>query len=70
MIAVNAAHTSQTCATCGHTDKENRRSQAEFRCCRCGHHAHADISAAINIHRAGLAQRQAHATYEAARQTA
>lgn len=35
--------------------KPGRVSQAEFRCLACGHQAHADINAARNILRAGLA---------------
>jgi putative transposase len=65
-IAVPAAHTSQRCASCGHTAQENRPSQAVFCCQACGHTAHADINAAINIHRAGLAQRQTPVKHEAA----
>ncbi|MGH8973191.1 MAG: RNA-guided endonuclease InsQ/TnpB family protein [Acidimicrobiia bacterium] len=56
-IAVDARHTSQTCAQCGHRHRDNRVSQAVFRCRRCGHQAHADINAARNILRAGLAHR-------------
>jgi putative transposase len=59
LIAVNPAGTSRTCARCGHCAKENRVSQAEFACTACGHAAHADVNAAINILRAGLALRQA-----------
>jgi transposase len=59
LIAVNPADTSRTCARCGHRAKENRVSQAEFRCEACGHAAHADVNAAISILRAGLALRQA-----------
>ncbi|MFI7454614.1 RNA-guided endonuclease InsQ/TnpB family protein [Nonomuraea sp. NPDC049714] len=59
LIAVNPAHTSCTCARCGHCAKDNRLTQAEFRCVSCGHTAHADVNAAINILRAGLALRQA-----------
>ncbi|MER6170339.1 transposase [Streptosporangium sp. NPDC001681] len=59
MIAVNPANTSRTCARCGHCAKENRVSQAEFICQRCAHVAHADVNAAINILRAGLALREA-----------
>ncbi|MFC7386058.1 RNA-guided endonuclease InsQ/TnpB family protein [Sphaerisporangium rhizosphaerae] len=59
LIAVNPAGTSRTCARCGHQAKENRLTQAEFRCVRCGHVAHADVNAAINILRAGLALRDA-----------
>jgi len=56
---VNPADTSRTCARCGHCAAENRVTQAEFRCTGCGHAAHADVNAAINIMRAGLALRQA-----------
>ncbi|WP_328808797.1 RNA-guided endonuclease InsQ/TnpB family protein [Nonomuraea montanisoli] len=59
LIAVNPANTSRTCAECGHCAKENRTTQAEFRCVACGHTAHADINAAVNILRAGLALRNA-----------
>jgi putative transposase len=46
---VNPAFTSQQCRACGHIAKENRESQAIFRCVQCGHQAHADINAARNI---------------------
>ncbi|MFF4411996.1 zinc ribbon domain-containing protein [Streptosporangium sp. NPDC001559] len=59
LIAVNPAHTSRTCAACGHRAKENRLTQAEFACTACGHTAHADVNAAVNILRAGLALRRA-----------
>ena len=59
LIAVNPAHTSRTCARCGHCAMENRVTQAEFACTACGHTAHADANAAINILRAGLALRDA-----------
>ncbi|QYC42667.1 putative transposase [Nonomuraea coxensis DSM 45129] len=58
-IAVNPANTSRTCAECGHVAKENRVTQAMFRCRACGHTAHADVNGAVNILRAGLALRQA-----------
>ncbi|MEU3164155.1 transposase [Streptosporangium sp. NPDC006930] len=57
LIAVNPANTSRTCARCGHCAKENRVTQAEFACTACGHTAHADVNAATNILRAGLALR-------------
>jgi putative transposase len=56
LIAVNPRHTSQTCAHCGHTDRDNRHG-AVFECVACGHWGHADVNAAVNILRAGLAQR-------------
>ena len=57
LIAVDPRHTSVRCSSCGHIAPENRVSQAEFRCQRCGYVAHADINAACNILRAGRAQR-------------
>ncbi|GAA4215368.1 RNA-guided endonuclease InsQ/TnpB family protein [Microbispora amethystogenes] len=59
LIAVNPAGTSRTCSRCGHCAKDNRLTQAEFVCTACGHAAHADVNAATNILRAGLALRQA-----------
>jgi putative transposase len=56
VIAVNPQHTSQTCHRCGHVEARNRDGAA-FRCRRCGHSEHADINAARNILRAGLAHR-------------
>jgi putative transposase len=60
-IAVHARRTSQQCASCGHVAEGNRPSQAVFRCLACGHQAHADVNAAINILRAGLALQRAEA---------
>ncbi|GAA2266388.1 RNA-guided endonuclease TnpB family protein [Nonomuraea roseoviolacea subsp. roseoviolacea] len=59
LITVSPTGTSRTCARCGHRAKENRLSQAEFVCRRCAHVVHADVNAAINILRAGLALREA-----------
>lgn len=42
-------YTSQTCAACGHVDRENRKSQADFHCIQCGHQDNADVNAAKNI---------------------
>lgn len=55
VVFVDPRRTSQRCHECGHVAKENRISQAEFRCLACGHTANADINAAKNILRAGLA---------------
>jgi putative transposase len=55
VLSVNPRHTSQRCHECGHVGARNRVSQAEFRCRRCGHGANADVNAARNILRAGLA---------------
>ncbi|MEO3890297.1 transposase [Nonomuraea sp. B5E05] len=58
LIAVNPVGTSRTCARCGHSARESRVTQADFACTACGHTAHADINAAVNILRAGLALRE------------
>ena len=49
LVKVDPRNTSRRCAACGHTDAENRESQAVFQCRSCGHHAHADTNAAVNI---------------------
>jgi putative transposase len=56
VIAVDPHNTSRTCAHCGHVSAGNRRG-AVFECQACGHLAHADTNAAVNILRAGRAQR-------------
>ncbi|MGT4154245.1 RNA-guided endonuclease InsQ/TnpB family protein [Klebsiella pneumoniae] len=55
VLAVNPAYTSQKCACCGHTAKENRQSQAKFVCTVCGYEANADANGARNILAAGHA---------------
>ena len=55
VVKVNPAYTSQTCHACKHTARDNRESQAVFRCVACGHRDHADVNAAKNILAAGLA---------------
>ena len=58
LACVDPAYTSQTCNECGHCEKANRRSQSEFVCKGCGHVAHADINAALNVRsRAAVMQR-------------
>lgn len=48
---VNPAYTSQKCSRCGEIDKENRQTQANFKCTKCGFELNADHNAAINIAR-------------------
>ena len=55
VLAVPPAYTSQRCACCGHTAKENRVSQSKFRCQVCGYTANADVNGARNILAAGHA---------------
>ena len=59
VIAVDPRNTSRTCPCCGHCAAENRVTQSEFRCVKCGHTAHADVVGALNILRVGLARREA-----------
>ena len=49
VIFVDPKYTSQQCSTCGHIDKENRKSQSKFVCQKCGHSENADVNAAKNI---------------------
>ena len=57
LVRVDPRHTSQRCAACGAVDGASRVG-AVFRCTSCGHVDHADVNAARNILRAGLAQRE------------
>jgi putative transposase len=49
LIAVDPKYTSQTCSECGHREKGNRKSQANFVCRSCGIKQNADVNAAKNI---------------------
>ena len=55
VVLCSAAYTSQRCSVCGHTEPENRKTQAEFACLACGHSENADLNAAKNIRGAGIA---------------
>lgn len=55
VLVVPPAYTSQRCACCGHTAKENRLSQSKFVCQVCGYTTNADINGARNILAAGHA---------------
>lgn len=46
---VDPRNTSRTCSQCGHCEKANRKSQAEFNCVQCGYSTNADFNAAVNI---------------------
>ena len=46
---LDPAYTSQTCHACGHCERGNRKSQAEFVSKACGRTEHADVNAARNI---------------------
>jgi putative transposase len=55
LVKVSAAHSSQTCASCGHIAAENRRSRDQFWCVGCGFVSPADTNAAKIILARGLA---------------
>lgn len=57
LVLVDPRNSSRTCAKCGHVDKRNRRSQAEFSCLRCGYTTHADTNAARNLATRGAVKR-------------
>lgn len=46
---VDPRYTSQQCSMCKHTSKNNRKSQSNFTCMRCGYKANADLNASKNI---------------------
>lgn len=49
VVKVNPAYTSQKCSKCGHTCKENRRTQSLFECVKCNFTMNADYNACQNI---------------------
>jgi IS605 OrfB family transposase len=54
VVFVDPRDTSRTCSVCGHCERANRRSQAEFVCRHCGFALHADHNAALNVRHRGL----------------
>lgn len=57
VILINPKHTSQTCpnSNCNRKSKQNRISQSEFVCKKCGYKNNADIVGVLNILAAGHA---------------
>jgi putative transposase len=51
VVLTDSRNSSRTCMECGHCEKANRKSQAEFECRHCGHSTNADVNAA-RYHRA------------------
>jgi IS605 OrfB family transposase len=51
VVLVDPRNTSRECPICGGVDKRNRPDQSTFSCIQCGHAAHADVNAAVNIGR-------------------
>lgn len=54
LTLVNPAYTSQTCSSCRHVSKDNRKTQAVFACVECGFSENADLNAAKNILNKGI----------------
>lgn len=65
LVEVPARNTSRECSACGTVDATSRNGQ-RFHCTGCGHTAHADTNAAINILRRGTAWLPAEASRERA----
>jgi len=57
LVKVNPRNSSIECARCAHVAKENRVSQAAFRCIGCGHIANADTNGAQVVLKRGLTAR-------------
>ncbi len=53
LIKVDPKYSSQTCPKCGHISKENRKTQAKFKCVRCGYYSNADYVASVNLLKLG-----------------
>jgi transposase len=55
VVLVDPRNTSRECPECGHCEKGNRQSQAEFECRACGHQSLADFSGARVVRLRSLA---------------
>jgi len=55
VLGVNPKYTSQTCSTCGHCEKTNRK-LSKFKCKKCKFELNADLNAARNIARLGISE--------------
>jgi putative transposase len=67
-LAVPPQNTSRTCPCCWHVSGDNRKSQAEFACIKCGFQENADLVGAINVLRAGHARLACEVNGEVSRQ--
>lgn len=54
-VQIDPKYTSQKCHECGHVSSENRLTQSEFECVKCGHKANADLNASKIILGEGIA---------------
>ena len=55
LFTVPPQNTSRSCPNCGHTAKDNRTTQAQFKCVQCGYENNADVVGAINVLKRGQA---------------
>ncbi|WP_433304977.1 RNA-guided endonuclease InsQ/TnpB family protein [Actinoplanes sp. CA-030573] len=55
VVYVDPAYTSQSCSHCEHVSRKNRPNQSTFQCTSCGFAEHADVNAARNIAKRGVA---------------
>ena len=49
LVKIDPRNTSITCSQCGFVSKQNRLTQSQFKCVKCGFEANADLNAAVNI---------------------
>lgn len=49
IVYIKPRYTSKRCSKCGYIDKENRQTQASFKCLKCGFEENADYNASQNI---------------------
>lgn len=55
VVYVDPRNTSRTCPRCQYVSKDNRKTQAHFKCLHCGFELNADHVGAINVLGAGIA---------------
>jgi len=53
VIKVSPHYSSQECSKCGHTCKDNRKTQSLFECVKCGYTENADLQATFNLLKRG-----------------
>ena len=63
VIKINPAYTSQECSKCGHTCKENRKTQSLFECVKCNYTENADLQATFNILQRGQSLMEANVVH-------
>jgi putative transposase len=56
VVTIDPRSTSQRCSACGHAERANRHTQADFCCVMCQFATSADYNAAMNIERAAVNQ--------------